>query len=93
MAGSNLSSGKRMRVYHALALLNRSYHLILCRLSELQELRVFPPNRLRELRGLTQEMQTETNFHLLDQIMAIERAEWYRFGKVRNARDKQLKKR
>jgi hypothetical protein len=27
MAGFNLTSGRRMRVYHALALLNRSYHL------------------------------------------------------------------
>ena len=93
MAGSNLTSGRRMQVYRALFMLNRSYHLIVCRLSDLQELRLFSPSRLREIRGLTQEMQIETNFHLLDEIMAIERAEWHRFGKVRNARDKRLKKR
>ena len=93
MAGSNLNSGRRLRVYLALARLNRSYHLIICRLSDLQELRIFSPSRLRELCELTQEMQTETNFHLLDEILAIEKAEWHRFGKVRNARDKRLKKR
>lgn len=71
-----------MQVYRALFLLNRSYHLIVCRLADLQELRIFSPTRLRELRGLTQEIQTETNFHL-----------WHRFGKIRNARDRRLKKR
>lgn len=89
---AKLNSGRRLRAYLALARLNRSYHLIVCRLEELQELRIFSPNRLPELRGLTQEMQTETNFYLLDEIMAIEKGEWQRFGKVRNARDKRSKK-
>jgi hypothetical protein len=91
MAVTNLNSGARRQVYEALFRLNRSYHLIVSRLSDLQNLRIFPAQRLRELRGLTQEMQTETNFHLLESLKAIETSDRYRFGKVRIAREKRLK--
>ncbi|HLJ26678.1 MAG TPA: hypothetical protein VKY85_08205 [Candidatus Angelobacter sp.] len=72
--------------------MNRSYHLILCRLQELRSFRIFPARRLTELRGLTREMQLEINFHLLEQLKANEAEDWQTSGKVRTAREKRFKK-
>jgi hypothetical protein len=43
------------------------------------------------LRSLTQELQSELNYRLLDTLHAAEEEDWYRFGKVRIARDKRFK--
>ena len=91
MAETHLSSGERVQVYQSLFLLNRSFHSIVRRLLELQEAHIFSPQRLRDLRGLTKELQTEVNHGLLNTMQGIEGEDWYRFGKLRIARDKRLK--
>src|SRR5215469_859002 len=90
MAESHLTSGERLRVYEALFLLNRSYHLITRRLSDLDETRIFSAQKLRELRGLTRELQTEVNHYFVGNLEGIESRDWFRFGKVRIARDHRL---
>ena len=91
MAETNLNSGRKLLVYAVLFRLNRSFASIVRNLQELDEERIFKPKTLAALRGLTQELQAETNQHLLDTLNAVELADWHRFGKVRIARDKQLK--
>jgi hypothetical protein len=90
MAAHNLNSAERLHVYEDLFRLNRSFANIVRKLFEMQDARVFNANRLRELRGLTKELQSEINFHLLNTLHEIEMADRYRFGKVRIARDKRL---
>ena len=83
MAKTHLTSGERLRTYEAIFLLNQSFHLIVCRLSDLGKLRIFNPTVLYELRALTQEMQTEINHHLLEKLNEVENKDWHSFGKVR----------
>src|SRR5579864_6027700 len=90
MADSHLTSGDRLRIYQALFLLNRHFHLITCRLSDLDTIRIFPAQRLRELRGLTRELQTEVNHGLLNTLSGIEDIDWFHFGRVRIAKDHRL---
>lgn len=91
MAEIHLNSGERLQAYEALFLLNRSFRSIVRRLQELDATRIFNPRHLRDLRGLTQELQSEVNHHLLDTLHAAEEEDWYRFGKVRIARDRRFK--
>jgi hypothetical protein len=92
MANSHLTSGERLQIYEAIFRLNRSFHLIVCRLSELGKFRSFNPRTLADLRGLIREMQVEINHHLISKLNTIEAEDWYTFGKVRIRRDKRLKK-
>ncbi|HLJ29390.1 MAG TPA: hypothetical protein VKY85_21965 [Candidatus Angelobacter sp.] len=43
---------------------------------------------MKELGGLTLELQAEVNFHLLQALYAAEQEEWQIYGRIRNARTK-----
>lgn len=90
MAASHLTSGERVRIYEALFLLNRSFQSVVRRLYDLDNTRIFNPQRLRELRGLTKELQSEANHYFVENLNGIEARDWFRFGKVRIARDHRL---
>lgn len=90
MADPHLTSGERLQVYAAIFRMNRSFHLILCRLFELGNSKTFNSKRLAELRGLTQEMQAEINYYFVENLEGIESKDWFHFGKVRIARDHRL---
>jgi hypothetical protein len=90
MAAPNLTSGQRLDVYRTLSLLNRSFYLIVQRLEKLDAMRIFNPQHLKELRGLTQELQADVNNHLLEKLHFIERDDCYRFSQIRIAREKRL---
>jgi len=92
MANTHLNSGDRLQVYQALFQLNRSFHFIIWRLTDLRRFRTFNSKTLAELRGLTQEMQVEINSYLAEGLHTIENEDWGSFGKVRIRRDKRLKK-
>lgn len=89
MAKTHLTSGERLQVYDAVFQVNQHFHLIVCRLFELDRLKTFNPVILAELRTLTQEMQLEINHHLLERLGEVETADWHSFGKVRVQREKQ----
>lgn len=91
MAAPNFSSGERMHVYRLLFLLNRSFHLIVQRLEELDKTGICRSRDLREMRGLTQEVQLEINTGVLNSLESIENNDWAHFGKVRTALEKRLK--
>jgi hypothetical protein len=89
MADVNFTSEERMDIYRRLFLLNRSFHLIVMRLDELKPL--FTAQDLKDMRGMTQEIQLGINTALLDTLDSAENDDWAQFGKVRLAMEKRLK--
>src|SRR5580704_15864233 len=89
MAAPNFNSRERADVYRRLFLLNRSFHFIVLRLDELAPM--FSPQDLKDMRGLTQEVQLEINTTLLNTLDSAENHDWAHFGKVRIALEKRLK--
>src|SRR5215470_17347988 len=88
MANTHLTSGDRLQVYKALFLVNRSFHFIIWRLTDLRRFRTFNSKTLAELRGLTQEMQVEINSYLAERLHTVENEDWGSFGKVRVLRER-----
>src|SRR5947209_29 len=88
MAVPKFTSGERMALYRSLFLLNRSFHFAVQRLNELASL--FSPQDLKDMRGLTQEIQLEINHLLLNRLHSAEEHDWTQFGKVRIAMEKRL---
>ncbi len=84
-----LTSGERQNVYRQMFLLNRSFHSIVQRLDELK--RFFSPQDLKDMKGLTQEIQTEINHLVLSKLESVEEQDWAQFGKVRTALERRLK--
>src|SRR5215469_4611302 len=82
---------KKLRVYHALYRLNLSFAAIVRRCRDLQQTNIFPPKYLRLFEGYTQELQSEINDELLGTLHQVEQDDWARFGKVRKAREKELR--
>jgi hypothetical protein len=70
MADINFTSEERMDIYRRLFLLNRSFHLIVMRLDELKPL--FTAQDLKDMRGMTQEIQLGINTALLDSLDSAE---------------------
>jgi hypothetical protein len=91
LATLKFTSRERMDVYRRIFLLNRSFHFIVQRLDELSQTHIFSSHALREMRGLAQEVQTEINTLLLNQLESAEMDDWAQFGKVRSALEKRLR--
>ena len=85
MAAPKLTSSERAGVYRLLFLLNRSFNSIVQRLDELGQTGHFSSRDLREMRGLTQEVQLEINTLLLGPLDSLELDDWGTFGRVRIA--------
>ena len=88
---ADLDVTKKLYVYHALYRLNLSFAAIVRRCRALQEMRIFRPKFLRVYEGYAQELQAEINEELLETLHEIELDDWNRFGKVRQAREKELR--
>jgi hypothetical protein len=88
-AEPELTSGERQDVYLSMFLLNHCFHGIVLRLDELK--RFFSPQDLRDMLGMTQEIQLEINRTLLDKLESIEESDWEKFGRVRAALERRLK--
>jgi len=91
MAKAHLTSEERLNVYRVLFQLNRHFHSIICRLSDAGRLSILEPNDIKEMLGLTQEMQLEINTLFLDRFGTIEDNDFAHFGKVRTTMEKRLK--
>ena len=76
MAAPRLTSSERAEVYRLLFLLNRSFDLIVRRLDELGQTGLLTSRDLREMRGLTQEIQLEINTLLLGPLDSLEHDDW-----------------
>ncbi len=91
MTAPTLTSNERASVYRLLFLLNRSFDLIVQRLDALDKTGLFTARDLREMRGLTQEVQLEINTGLLNSLESVENNDHAQFGKVRIALEKRLR--
>jgi hypothetical protein len=87
-----LNSRERTDVYQQLFRLNSSFARITRILNALAQKPIFKANGLRELQGLAQEVQLEINTVLLNPLELAEMNDWTRFGKVRKAMEKKLKR-
>ena len=88
---ADLDVTKKHHVYHLLHRLNLNFAGIVRRCRELQETRVFRREFLRVFEGYAQELQAEINFELLETLHELESYDWYRYGKVRQRREKELR--
>lgn len=91
MAAPRLNSRERADIYRHIFLLNRSFDLIVQRLDELAQARIFDICDLREMRGLAQEVQLEINTLLLSPLESAEQNDHAQFGKVRVAMENRLR--
>ena len=89
MAGIEVT--KKLLIYHTLYRLNLSFLNIVTRCRTLQDAGVFTAKATRIFQGYTQELQAEINQELLEMMHEAELADWSRFGKVRQAREKELR--
>jgi hypothetical protein len=82
---------KKLLIYHTLYRLNLSFSNIVARCRTLQEAGVFTAKSSRLFQGYAQELQAEINQELLETMHDTELADWARFGKTRQAREKELR--
>jgi hypothetical protein len=82
---------KKLLIYHTLYRLNLSFLNIVRRCATLQEAGVFSMKDTRLYQGLTQELQSEINQFVLEDMHSTELNDWARFGKIRQAEEKRLR--
>ena len=80
----------KFRVYALLYQLNLSFTSVIAHLHELEQTGMFPRFKMKVLRGLTRELQSQISHDITDKMHSVEDEEWYRWGKVRIARDHYL---
>src|SRR5947209_4536568 len=82
---------KKLLIYHTLYRLNLSFSNIVMHCRTLQEAGAFTSKDTRLFQGYAQELQAEMNQELLDTMHQTELNDWGRFGKIRQAREKELR--
>lgn len=82
---------QKTEVYETLSSLNRAFAGIVQHLEKLQRSGPFKPKSAKLFCGLTQELQSEINQDFLEDLHQLELDDWNRYGKVRDARDKELR--
>jgi hypothetical protein len=82
---------QKAQIYRILYRLNLSFVRIVDSCRELQGTGVFRPKFTRLHQAFAQELQAEINEEVLSILLDIESDDLNRFGKVRDARDKELR--
>jgi hypothetical protein len=82
---------QKTEVYETLSSLNRAFAGIVQHLQKLQRSGPFKPKSAKLFSGLTQELQAEINQDFLEDLHQLELDDWNRYGKVRDAKDKELR--
>lgn len=82
---------KKLLIYHTLYRLNLSFSNIVTHCRTLQEAGALTSKDARLFHGYAQELQAEINQELLDTMHQTELDDWGRFGKIRQAREKELR--
>jgi hypothetical protein len=82
---------KKLHIYHILYRLNLSFSSIVEHCRALQEAGSFTAKSSKLFQGYAQELQAEINQELLETMHDAELTDWARFGKVRQAREKELR--
>jgi hypothetical protein len=88
---ATLDVTQKAGIYETLSSLNLAFAGIVQHLHTLQKTGLFKSKAAKLLSGLTQELQAEINQDFLEDLHQLELDDWNRFGKVRDARDKELR--
>ena len=86
-----LDATQKAQIYRILYRLNLSFARVVDSCRELQETQVFRSKFTRLHQAFAQELQAEINDEVLSILLDIETDDLNRFGKVRDARDKELR--
>jgi hypothetical protein len=81
---------KKLLIYHTLYRLNLSFSNIVTHCRTLQDTGILSAKFGRLFQGLTRELQAELNQEMLGEMQDLEMRDWRRFGKVRQAWEKEL---
>ena len=81
----------RLGIYHTIYRLNLSFANIVEHCATLREYGVFTAKFTRLYQSYAQELQAEINQDVLEKLDGIESHDMFRFGKVRSAREKELR--
>lgn len=81
----------KLRIYHIIYRLNLSFANIVAHCRALQESGILGPKDTRLYQSYAQELQAEINQDLLSAMDEVELRDLFRFGKVRLAREKELR--
>lgn len=82
---------QKTEIYHTFYLLNLSFSRIVAHCQKLHDIGIFNRKSKRIYQAYTQELQAEINQESLETMHQLELDDWGRFGKVRDARDKELR--
>jgi len=85
------NADEKAEIYETLSSMNRAFAGIVQHLQKLQRSGPFKPKSAKLFSGLTQELQAEINQDFLEDLHQLELDDWNRYGKVRDARDKELR--
>lgn len=88
---ADLDVTQKADIYETLSSLNIAFAGIVQHLQKLQRTTILKPKSAKLFSGLTQELQAEINQDVLEDLHQLELDDWNRFGKVRDARDKELR--
>lgn len=81
----------KLAIYHTVYRLNLSFVNIVEHCATLREYGVFTAKFARLYQSYAQELQAEINQDVLEKLDGIESHDMFRFGKVRSAREKELR--
>lgn len=81
----------KLGIYHTVYRLNLSFTNIVEHCAALREYGVFTAKFTRLYQSYAQELQAEINQDVLEKLDGIESHDMFRFGKVRSAREKELR--
>jgi hypothetical protein len=80
----------KFRVYALLYQLNLSFTSVIAHLHDLEQTGMFRKFKLRVLRGLTRELQSQISHDISDKMHEVEDGEMYRWEKARIAYERHL---
>ena len=86
-----LDGTQKMDIYESLSTINASFAGIVHHIQEIQQAGVITAKRNRLFSGFTRELQAEINSDVLERLHDREMEDWFRFGKVRQAYEKQIR--
>jgi hypothetical protein len=88
---AELEITRKLRAYHSMYRLNLSFANIVAHCGALGEAGLLPQKYMRRYQAFAQELQAQINEEVADILLSIEGDDLYRFGKVRQAWEKEIR--
>jgi hypothetical protein len=88
---ADLDVTQKTEIYHTLYLLNAAFSEVVTHCRKLQQTGLFKSKAAKLFPSFTQELQAEFNQEFLSELHDLELDDWGRYGKVRQAREKELR--